>query len=77
MCVHPNHAIITNKEGILEIAPFTKECCEFIFLNGSPITGTTTLSHNDRLIFGTTTTFLVQIPGEAIEQGPEIDWEFA
>ncbi|CAD8078169.1 unnamed protein product [Paramecium primaurelia] len=78
MCVQPNHAVIRNKDGVIEISPFTKECGDFIFVNGSPITGPTLLHHNDRIIFGTTTTFLVQIPGsEQVEQGPEIDWELA
>jgi len=60
MGIKSNHAVITNEEELgIFICPITPECGEFIFVNGTQIFEKIKLNHNDRLIFGTTTTFLV------------------
>ena len=67
--------IYIKKSGYLQ-----KECGEYIYLNGTKVYSQQELHHNDRLIFGTNTAFLVKIPGEnMIEQEVpmELDWEFA
>ena len=43
-------------------------------MNGDPIILRSRIKHNDRIILGTATTFLVKIPGHL--ELIDIDWEY-
>lgn len=75
--IKPNHAMFVNENNQITIEPGDQECCEFIFLNGETLTTKTVLKDNDRLIFGTASSFLVVFPGENHNVKDEHDWEYA
>lgn len=51
--------MISQRDGIIELKPFSQESCENIFVNNQQIKELTKLSHNDRITFGKSTTLLV------------------
>ncbi|CAD8138240.1 unnamed protein product [Paramecium pentaurelia] len=57
-------AVISQRDGIIELKPFSQESCENIFVNNQQIKELTKLSHNDRITFGKSTTLLVQYFGQ-------------
>ena len=62
------------------LTPLNKELSN-CFINGEMILSETRLFNSDRIIFGTSSTYLIIIPGEDKRIGPElpkeIDYEFA
>ena len=78
--IHAEHAILTLNQTTnkVKIRPFGEDCR--ILLNGAPITGATELEHNDRLVFGSTHTWVFQNPQEkgiAKKRYPPITFEYA
>lgn len=82
--IEKHHAVIERREaeGRVDfyLNPLDKEEPNS-FINGELIASATRLFHEDRLIFGTASTFLVMLPGEERRIGQElpkeIDYEFA
>ncbi|TRY68620.1 hypothetical protein TCAL_12159 [Tigriopus californicus] len=76
--IHQEHAIIRNNKDKFTIKPKEKDCR--ILVNGTAIAGETDLDHNDRLVFGSTQTWLFQNPNEPgidKKKYPPINFEFA
>lgn len=55
-----------------------------MYVNGQKITGAFKIHHNDRIIFGSNSIFVMKNPEKAEEspnkekiKGQDIDWEFA
>ena len=59
--IQPDHCKVINENGKLYIIP-KSDLNDFIYLNGELILSKTEIFHNDRLILGTNTHFLVKIP---------------
>ena len=82
--IEKHHAVIVRREneGRVEFClnPLVEEESN-CFINGEMIVKETRLFHEDRLIFGTASTFLILIPGESrrigFDAGKEIDYEYA
>lgn len=60
--IKPNHAKIVKKGDIVTLEPMSEETSEYIRLNGEKVYEPTRLFHLDRLVFGTSTTFLFKDP---------------
>lgn len=76
--IHQEHAIIRKNKEKFIIKPKEKDCR--ILVNGTAIAGETDLDHNDRLVFGSTQTWLFQNPNEPgidKKKYPPINFEFA
>eukprot|EP00095_Tigriopus_kingsejongensis_P011917 maker-scaffold507_size152468-snap-gene-0.36 protein:Tk11917 transcript:maker-scaffold507_size152468-snap-gene-0.36-mRNA-1 annotation:"kinesin-like protein kif28p-like" len=76
--IHQEHAMIKKGSKKYTIKPFEKDCR--ILVNGSSITGETDLDHNDRLVFGSTQTWVFQNPNDAstsAKKFPPITYEFS
>jgi flagellar biosynthesis GTPase FlhF len=78
--IKANHAVIHNDAGRVTILPCDEECGEYIYCNGAKVFEERELFNNDRIIFGTNSTFIFKNPGfESEEQvkDSDIDWEYA
>lgn len=80
--VRGHHATITLRENAYYLEPTEAEHGESnCFINGQLVGESTRLFHEDRLVLGSNSTFLILLPGEERRIGPdipgEIDWEFA
>ncbi|CAD8136677.1 unnamed protein product [Paramecium octaurelia] len=56
-------AIISTKDGIIELQPLSQESCGQIFINNHQVKELTKLYHGDRVSFGNTTSLLIQYNG--------------
>ena len=63
--IHSEHAIITadHKHHKVKIRPCEKDCR--VLVNGTAITGETDLDHNDRLVFGSSHTWVFKVSNVA------------
>lgn len=80
MGIYDNHAVFHNTEDKIFLKPISNESSEFLFVNGIKVLSEQELFHNDRVIFGKSSAFLLQIPGGPTRNNeviPEITWEFA
>ncbi|PVD20791.1 hypothetical protein C0Q70_18952 [Pomacea canaliculata] len=78
LSIQKQHAVITNKKGEIEIEPASHGAK--IKINGIPVAGTTTLSHKDRVLFGSNHlyVFINPVKPQAPPNTPaEITYEFA
>ncbi|XP_076469926.1 kinesin-like protein KIF28 isoform X2 [Babylonia areolata] len=78
LSIQKQHAVITNRKGEVEIEPAVQGAK--IKVNGMPLTGKTTLSHHDRVLFGSNHMYVFVNPAKP--QAPngtpaEITYEFA
>jgi len=82
--IKAQHAEILNEDGKISISPCDRECGEQLYVNGQKIYEKKELNHNDRIIIGTNSTFLLKLPGHEDEspnadklRDEQLDWEFA
>jgi kinesin family protein 13 len=80
--VRSHHATIVNRDGAYYLEPTEDEQGDFnCFINGQLVAEPTRMFHEDRVVLGSNSTFLILLPGEDRRIGPEItgeiDWEFA
>lgn len=80
--VRIHHATIVKRDGAYYLEPTEDEQGESnCFINGQLVAEPTRMFHEDRLVLGSNSTFLMLLPGEERRIGPEItgdiDWEFA
>lgn len=71
--IKKNHAYFqVDKNGDIILCPHDETCKEGIKVNGVIIKGPTKVTHNDRIVFGTSNAFLFKSKDEP----DEIDFEF-
>ncbi|EGR27406.1 kinesin motor domain protein [Ichthyophthirius multifiliis] len=82
MGIKEKHAIFQKINNEIYLKPYNGNCQDYIHVNGNKVGEKIRLFNNDRIIFGTNSTFLIIIPGEQDRNNgkiipKDIDWEFA